>query len=115
MKRSEQIIMDNGGGITLQLQQGRYRWQHTYSDPVHAGEDLVAWLAGSDLTQWDGNDLDDDDVCWLVPSQDDIRNGGYRVYGALELFSADVDQVWGAAGRDMWEALHPYTGSRTTA
>lgn len=76
------IICDNGGGITLQIRQRGYRYQHMYYDPIQAAHDIhVAHNPGCDLHDWDGNDLVAGDPAeWLYPSDDDVRNGGYRVY-----------------------------------
>lgn len=105
MQSSVLIILDNGGGITLQVKQGRYRYQHYYDQPKQAARDLIMALAGSQVRDWDGNEADQG---WLEPSQDQISNGGYHIYTPLQLLDTPADDVWGAAGREMAEALDPY-------
>lgn len=68
----ERIILDNGGGITLQF--GEYA--HNYDDPRHAAVDIREWLKTGDTSQWDGHD---EDALQCAPTGEDIRNGGYRV------------------------------------
>lgn len=66
------IILDNGGGITLQMGE----WAHYYQDGASAAEDLAAWLANPDTSDWEGHE---EEAASLEPTQDEIRNGGYRV------------------------------------
>jgi len=77
------IIADNGGGITLQLtaDNGK-RYQHYY-DGYDGFKQLAEDLAVAEtFSDWDGNEAQDEDgnEQWLVPTDNQIRNGGYKVF-----------------------------------
>ena len=98
------IILDNGGGITLQMGE----FAHYYDDPKHAARDLADWLEDADTSTWDGHE---EEAAECSPTGDDIRNGGYRVIrldrdvDTLESLSQETKAVgWGNAG-DMSDAL----------
>jgi hypothetical protein len=80
------IIFDNGGGTTLQLH-GRYG--HYYDDPKHAANDLLAYLKGSNLNEWEGNEQESID---LTPSDNDIANGEYRL--VCDIRFLDSNSSW---------------------
>ena len=89
------IILDNAGGITLQLGE----WAHWYAQgrETKAAEDIQAFLATGDTHGWEGHD---DDAASLDPSADEIRNGGYRVVVTDSLADAieELQQLeWGNA------------------
>jgi hypothetical protein len=67
------IILNNGGGITLQLG----GWAHWYPDARQAAADLRAYIADGDSSGWDGHE---EEAMDCHPTADEIRNGGYRVY-----------------------------------
>lgn len=71
MSISIEIIFDNAGGITIQTGD----FVHCYDDASAAARDVRALMSGSDPGDWDGNEPD----CRLDPTDDEVRNGGYRV------------------------------------
>jgi hypothetical protein len=77
------VIFDNGGGITLQVVNVTGQdYQHAYdtSQIEQCANDIHAALSGQNPSaDWEGNDLDDDDINLLDPSEQQIENGGYRV------------------------------------
>ena len=85
------VIFDNGGGITLQLG----TWAHWYDNPAQAAEDYDAYIADRDTTGWDGHE---EEAAALVPTYDEMRNGGYRVYRGDEVekeIAAEDPDNWG--------------------
>lgn len=66
------IILDNGGGVTLQM--GTFA--HYYEDALDAAKDLSDWIFDADTSSWEGHE---DEAMECEPTQDEIRNGGYRV------------------------------------
>jgi hypothetical protein len=102
LRRKVVIILDNGGGITLQIS-GRYqhRYQHTYQDPAQAATDIsAATEPACDLSDWEGNEHG-----WLIPTQDEIRNGGYSVYSLADFLATAPEDIWGLAGQKLRAAL----------
>jgi hypothetical protein len=88
------IIADNGGGLTLQIVDPAGRqYQHTYDNPAHCARDIRDFLADGTTEDWDGNEADDEEGVsqWLEPSDEDVRNGGYRV---LSLADLDPESGW---------------------
>lgn len=95
------IIADNGGGLTLQIDDSRgQRWQHTYpsADPADYAymcdasdivADVMAYITDGDLSSWEGNEVDE--YGWTEPSDDDIRNGGYRVLTINDIINIDPE------------------------
>ena len=85
------VIFDNGGGITLQLGD----WAHWYNDPEQAAEDYKAFLEDGNTSDWEGHE---EDAAELDPSDDDIRNGGYRVFNdadIADMINDDNLDTWG--------------------
>lgn len=103
------IILDNGGGITLQIRQstgnvGR-NYQHTYWDATQAANDIKASMQpGCDISDWDGNEIDDG---WLEPTDDEQSNGGYRIYTIADFLATDADDIWGIAGQHLRRMTWP--------
>lgn len=57
-KQDIRIIGDNGGGITLILAaNGAPIYQHYYSDPIQAAQDIIAAEHQEYDDSWDGNEL----------------------------------------------------------
>ena len=78
------IICDNGGGITLQLaneQTGR-RYQHYYDGYDNFDQFAQDLAVAETFATWDGNEAQDEDGTdqWLVPTDNQLRNGGYKVF-----------------------------------
>jgi hypothetical protein len=69
------VIFDNAGGMTLQLGD----WAHWYDARriKQAAVDYHAYMTEGSTSGWDGHD---EDAATLDPTDDQIRNGGYRVY-----------------------------------
>jgi hypothetical protein len=83
------VIFDNGGGITLQLGD----WAHWYNDADQAAEDYHNYITDGSTEGWDGHE---DDAAELDPTNDDIRNGGYRIlYCPEDIDLLDPDNSWG--------------------
>jgi len=95
-----QVIFDNGGGVTLQTAE----FAHHYMDGKQTADDVRALLDGGTTRGWEG----DEPEARLEVSQEEIRNGGYRVYGAEEirqvLAAAEIDCSWANVG-DFFGAL----------
>lgn len=70
------IIFDNAGGITVQFYDTGITdfAAHTF-DARLAADWLLDFLTDSDLSSWEGHD---EDAMSLEPTNDQIRNGGYR-------------------------------------
>jgi hypothetical protein len=101
MQNEITIILDNGGGITLQIN-GEY--QVTTNDHNHAAQMIKdAQAPDCDMSDWEGNEIEENGL--LEPSCDEIRNGGYRVYDLAEFMATEAEDVWGNAGRYLREAL----------
>ena len=81
------IILDNGGGVTLQL---AGEWAHYYQDPAQAAVDLQAWIDTRDASDWEGHE---DEALDCEPTADQVCNGGYRVI--TDIFDLDPDHGWG--------------------
>ena len=76
-KINPDIIFDNGGGATLQID----GYIHKYVDMDQLVDDLTAILEddGDPIADgWDGNEIEDYDE--IDVSWEDERNGGYRSY-----------------------------------
>lgn len=80
MSGNFRVILDNGGGVTLQL--GDYA--HHYADGYFAGRDLREWLLSGDRRAhrstrgWEGAEVE---ALEVSPTPEEIRNGGYCVIG----------------------------------
>lgn len=108
------IILDNGGGITLQLG----AWAHSYegsdnaSIAKQAARDIREWLTSGTTRRWEGHDAD---ALAIEPTSDEIRNGGYRVITIdreSDTAASLADEVrWGAMGDAVGDALAPATNS----
>jgi hypothetical protein len=105
------VICDNGGGITLQIiTPDGDQWQHSYEGSSteamadQAATDIRnAMAADFDLSDWEGNQVDD--CGWCEPTDEEIRNGGYRVESAQDLLAADPDDNHGYARSALIAAL----------
>lgn len=84
--RRLEIVMDNGGGCTLQTQD----FAHNYDNMFSARADAEAIEDGEDTSDWDGNE-EAHRVEW---TQDDISNGSYRVYDSVSDVDDDKDSGW---------------------
>lgn len=86
------VIFDNGGGITLQL--GEYA--HYYQSESQAAEDLFTYLTDGNTDDWDGHE---EDALEHEPTDDQLSNGGYRVYSIPDIVDAakdpDRETGWG--------------------
>jgi len=71
-KTKARLILDNGGGYTLQLPS----YAHAYDDEQQVASDVAEWLTTGDSYWWDGSESEAMD---LDPTDVEIRNGGYRV------------------------------------
>ena len=96
---SYKIILDNGGGITLQL---GLDYAHYYNDADQAARDLRAYIADGTTDGWDGHD---EDAATLDPTDEEIRNGGYRIFTDIANLQSDSDLAWGRNESDLAQAL----------
>ena len=98
------IILDNGGGIMLQL--GAFA--HLYDDAMPAATDLAAWLADSDTSGWDGHEPE---MMVCAPTDEQIRNGGYRTVrlcrevDTLALLAVELNDFGWANGEALADRL----------
>jgi len=87
------LIFDNGGGLTLQLNNSYAHW---YQNMAQAAEDLKVFLKDGNTEGWDGHE---EESMELNPDYDQIQNGGYRVYSLKDIASMTeeeyVDSGWG--------------------
>lgn len=88
------VIFDNGGGITLQFGE----WAHHYGGykgyAEQAAQDYINYLDEGSAAGWEGHE---DDASDLVPTYDDMRNGGYRVFRGDEIektIAGEDDYGW---------------------
>lgn len=94
MKNKGRAIFDNAGGITLQLG----NWAHYYGGYEgyieQAAEDYKQYMQDGNTDDWDGHEGEASEL----PSQDEIRNGGYKVLDADDIQQAvsdpDFDSGW---------------------
>lgn len=85
------IVFDNGGGVTLQIGD---EFAHHYLYPEQAANDFEDYLNNASTTSWEGHEPD---ALELDPDDNDIRNGGYRVYDPcdlVDLYGKDDDELW---------------------
>jgi hypothetical protein len=96
------VIFDNGGGITIQTE----NWNHNYSDAAQAGTDAKDLLAGTDPSDWEGNDPY---AAKMTCTYEDVRNGGAREMDDTEIAAIAAAGVltdcWGYAMRDFFMAI----------
>lgn len=85
-----QVIFDNGGGVTLQTEQGVY----TYDDGADAAADVQAYIKDGHDRGWESAG----DACRIDLSSADVTNGGYRVYDMHDVIqqiaSKQIDSSW---------------------
>jgi hypothetical protein len=84
-----QLILDNGGGVTLQLGM----WSHHYQDESQVITDLQEWFRTGSTDGWEGHE---DDALSLDPTDEEIRNGGYRIFNL-----DDYDSIYGGLAGDL--------------
>lgn len=100
MKNEITIILDNAGGITVQVN-GTY--QVTLWKVADAAQLIKDAALGADPRDWDGNEIEENGL--LEPSDDALRNGGYNVLSYDDLMALDANEVWGRAGQELRAAL----------
>lgn len=83
---SLEVVFDDGGSVTIQCD----GYAHIYDDAAQAADDARQILAGADPSGWDGNEPDAR-IAW---TDEDVRNGGYRVYDAEGLRNPKPDEDW---------------------
>jgi len=87
------VIFDNGGGVTLQAD--NFDYGCVYDDGRLCAADVAMLLAGGSVAGWEGSD---DDATLFSPSDDDIANGGYRIYDEADIRatieSGVIDTSW---------------------
>lgn len=87
------LIFDNGGGLTLQLNNSYAHW---YQNIEQAAEDLKTYIEDGNTEGWEGHEESEME---LNPQYDQIQNGGYRVYSIYDIISMTKDEYmensWG--------------------
>jgi len=86
------LLFDNGGGLTLQLNNSYAHW---YQNMDQAAEDLISYISEGNTDGWDGHE---EDELQLIPTDDQIQNGGYRVYSMEDISVMPKDEYmesWG--------------------
>jgi len=95
------VIFDNGGGITIQTDDG---FCHHYDYPAQAAQDVQILLDGGSTAGWDGNDGERMDY-----DGDVERNGGYLWHDEQHvrkvLAAGTYDTPWGRNAQNFYEAL----------
>lgn len=101
------VILDNGGGATLQVSEVGRRYQHRYEDGRECGRAYAVVANGGDIDDWPGNEYTPDASLhgetgpdgqtyspWLEPDDEACRNGGYRVCRYLALVVDAAASGW---------------------
>lgn len=92
------IIMDNGGGVTTQfVDENGQEFACWRQDMRSAADDILAFLAGPSVANWEGHD---EDANALHPSHEEVANGGYRLW-----YACDEDGDADALLHEMREAV----------
>ena len=83
---SLEVLFDNGGETIVQCE----GYAHSFHKPRMAAEAVRWLLKGEDPADWDGNEE------WLDWTDEQVRNGGYRVYRSIDLLAAPAppDNAW---------------------
>lgn len=84
MVNNLEVIIDNGGGLTVQCDEFVHAYDGQSNEAIakHAAEDVTALLRGDDDPgDWEGNEPE----CRIEYTYDDIRNGGYEVFSEADL------------------------------
>jgi hypothetical protein len=94
-----EVVFDGGGGITVQCD----GFTGNFDDPQVAAENIKAILNGDNAADWDSN-LDEP----VQYTEEEIRNGGYRVFDGAEISATiangTIDSSWSNV-RDVFGAL----------
>lgn len=77
--RKAQVIFDNAGGITLQLNS---EYAHYYQDHEKAAEDYCLYQSGAGLEDWEGHE---EELLNFMPEQESIKYGRYSVYDEKDI------------------------------
>lgn len=70
------VIFDNGGGTTVQLNNGKHHWSHYYSDAADAAASVRWAILSGSFYDFEG---DEPEAISLAPTADEVRNGCYRI------------------------------------
>lgn len=110
MTSNLEVIINNGGGITIQCDGYAHMYEGSTNEMIaeQAAEDILAALRGDDVGDWDGNEPE----CRIEYTDEDIRSGGYEVFNAADLREIISDPQMnedtapgGAAGSALWISL----------
>lgn len=93
------LIFDNTGGLTVQLP----GFAHHYQDMTQAAGDVADYIKDCDTNGWEGHE---EDAAELDPTDEQIRNGGYRVIYLDDIINMTKEELntWGNI-QDFCEAL----------
>jgi len=86
-----EIIFDNGGGATLQVNGTEY--VHNYDDMHQLAIDVRAIVDGANVADWDGNEPE----CYIDENTylDHAPNGGYCAINQDTWMDDHADSSWG--------------------
>lgn len=88
---SFEIIFDNGGGATLQVNGTEY--VHNYDDMQQLADDVRTLVDGANVADWDGNEPEcyiDDETYW-----EHAQNGAYCAIDQDTWMDDHADSSWG--------------------
>lgn len=97
------VIFDNGGGVTLQTDDG---FVHSYDDARHAAADVKILLDGGNTSIWDGNEIDEFGT--QVYDADVERNGGYQWLDRYDVESIVTDKILDTSWRNMRDFFYAF-------
>ncbi len=96
------IFDDAGGGVTLQI--GGYARRYLSAD--FAAHDVLHWLAGSDVSTWEGHDP----AAMTEPSSEDIRAGIYLVT-EIDRANPQLDVVVNDLATSQWRNAEDFAAT----
>lgn len=104
---SMQVVLDNGGGITLQVVDGDWEGIFDFAgSPASLVESIQDLVEDPGCARsWDNNQSDEGTKL-IEPSDDDIRSNGYRIvdFDTVTEFIYGVREVkeWGRNAEQLW-------------
>lgn len=98
MENNIEVIIDNGGGLTVQCDAFVHAYDGSSDEKIakQSAHDVAKLLRGEDPSDWDGNEPD----CRIDYTHDQLRNGAYWVLDNDDLrviFEAPEQDVQGGA------------------
>ena len=97
--KNVELVFDNGGGLTIQCDD----FVHNYDDMIQAAQDYKLLCTTDDVSDWEGNDTENR----IDYSDDQLRNGGYRVFCTPQELDRERRFGW----RNIDDFQHAYFGT----